>query len=91
MKRNDLMAATDRLRHSLLAGDPELGFLEREKWALVGECERFGNDLCNAATARNRRLGAVVYTAREGIDKLAMLQRRAGAYYRAYRSIRRAA
>ena len=91
MRRNDLIAAAERLGGSLLATEPKINFYEREKWALVGECERFGNDLCNAATGYNRRVGAVVYTVREGLDKLASLQRRAGQFYRSLNQIGRAA
>lgn len=90
MRRTELIAAADKLRGSLLAAEPKINFYEREKWALVGECERFGNDLCNAPTAHNRRLGAIVYTIREGIDKLASLQRRAGQFYRSLNQIGRA-
>ena len=76
--RNEIIEEIDQLLRRLHTVSPNYDFLERDKWALVGECERFGNDLCNAATNHNRQLGAIVYTVRDAQKKLRDLKIKVG-------------
>ena len=47
-----------------------------DDWTLVGELEGFANDLCNAPTRHNVERGAVTYTVRMAVKKLAELRRK---------------
>ncbi len=73
--RADAMAARAGLKLAALPWDaPEAK--QTELAALQGECERLSNDLCNAPTKHNRRIGAVTYTvrmARRELGRLAKL------------------
>lgn len=47
-----------------------------DNWAMVGDLERFSNDLCNAPTRHNVERGAVTYTVKMAVKKLAELCRK---------------
>ena len=50
--------------------------MSSDNWATVGELERFSNDLCNAPTRHNVERGAVTYTVKMAVKKLAELRRK---------------
>ena len=76
MTRNELINDAGKLADALIKSSET-----PVQPALVGEIERFCNDLCNAPSARNRKLCAVVYTLRAGRRKLAGLKKRARQHF----------
>ena len=74
MTRNEIMKALAPLKR--LAIDRANKNDTSDDWALVGEIERFDNDLCNVPCKHNTERRAITYTIKMAVKKLAELRRK---------------